>query len=329
MRLVRKLFLILVAMVFLFSIVSCNPDASVFAKKRDYSNLVYDTSNDAGKLTARYIGLKEYYEDMYPRDCVIYTSPEGLVMMVDCGNQVSYLELEPVLERMGIEVIDIFVMSHPHSDHIGSFAQLAKRYEIRKVYKNYTNYTSGSYKRAMKEIAAHGIEVEVLSEGDSFKFGEFVDVQVFWPYDGQSVDFSDAGDTNRSCIAMKITYGDSSFWTSGDLYTSDEKTLVEKYGSLLDCDIMKINHHAYKTSSDRAFIDAISPKVAVAMHGKFANAVVPKRFLSAGAAVFHTYYDGSVKISTTGDGKYDIQSQYVRRAASPYGAPNRNGYYYL
>ncbi|MBO4409506.1 MAG: MBL fold metallo-hydrolase [Spirochaetales bacterium] len=296
-------------------------------KDGSYTSSVYYTGDDAGKLTVRYIGLSGADGDTYAGDCAVYTSPEGLVMMVDCGNQISYQELFPVLDAMGIRKIDIFVMSHPHVDHIGSFTELARRYGIGKLYKNYVEYRTDVYKGAMMTAEQLGIEVQVLYEGDSFKFGEYVDVQVFWPYEGQVIDQTDAASTNHSSLAMRITYGDSSFWSSGDLYLADEMELVKRYGEQIRSDVVKMNHHGRETSNSKDYINTLQPKIAVACQSHFSSEAVLNWYRGSGATVFHTAFDGTVRISTAGDGHYDVQVQNIRTKTKLYGKPAEDGHY--
>lgn len=115
-----------------------------------YSSAVFDTQR-RGRLTVRYLALKETYrandDKVNVGDCAVYTSPEGLVMMVDCSNPASFRRSTRSSMAMGVEKIDIFVMSHPHADHIGSFAELADNYPIGQVYMNSHEYNSGTYRR--------------------------------------------------------------------------------------------------------------------------------------------------------------------------------------
>ncbi len=329
---IRFFALFLLCLACLVSAVSCqtvakapsgpDPDGS-------YTSLVYYTGDDAGKLTVRFLGLRDYVEDTYPGDCAIYTSPEGLIMMVDCGNQISYEELFPALDAMGITDIDIFVMSHPHADHIGSLAELAKHYNIKKMYKNYVDYKSDLYKGTMQVIEDLGIETEILYEGDSFKFGEFVDVQVFNPPEGQTVEMSSAPSVNHSSIAMRLTYGESSIWTSADLYIVDEMALVKKYGDQIQSDIVKMNHHGRETSNSKDYINTLQPKIAVATQGELSSLTIMNWYRTSGAVAFHSAIDGTIRISTTGDGHYDIQTQYVRTKKNLYGTPSEDGHYVL
>ena len=324
----KKAFIAVFILIIVLAVsVSCRSAAIKPDKDGSYSSTVYSTSSDKGKLTVRYISLRLEDGDTYAGDCAIYTSPEGLVMMIDCGNQVSYRELIPVLDELGISKIDIFVMSHPHIDHIGSFCEIADHCEIGKVYRNYLEYSSATFARSMKKIEEKGIAMEILHEGDSFMFGNDVSVEVFWPYTGQTVNMDNASDTNHSSIAMKITYGESTFWTAGDLYTADEVVLAERYGDRMQCDVMKMNHHGKDTSSSKAFISAVKPLVAVSTQSQFSSITVTNTFRASGATVFHTCFDGTVMVSTTGDGHYEVQTQYIREQKKLYGLPSEDGHY--
>ena len=159
-----------------------------------YSSAVFDTQNDAGCLTVRYLALKETYrandDKVNVGDCAVYTSPEGLVMMVDCSNPASFPEIDAQLKAMGVEKIDIFVMSHPHADHIGSFAELVDNYPIGQVYMNSHEYNSGTYRAAMEAIERNNIPSTVLRDGDSFQFGDQVTVKIYNPDAGMEAKLS-------------------------------------------------------------------------------------------------------------------------------------------
>ena len=121
-----------------------------------------------------------------------------------------------------------------------------------------------------------------------------------------------AQDANDCSIAMRLTYGDSSFWTSGDLYTTAEKRLAEDYGAALHTDIVKMDHHGKDTSNCKAFVEALSPRAAVGLFDSVASQTVSARYLASGAKIYYNCIDGAVRISTSGDGTYDVQTQLLR-----------------
>ena len=326
-----------ISLVLIVLILSCT---TVFASSvtRDsdgtYTSAVLNTSKDAGKLTARFLcttGSQKVANDVsYAGDCTVYTSPEGLVMVVDASNSWNFNEIDLQLQQMGVDTIDIFVASHPHVDHIGSFVELASKYKIGRVYKNSHEYTTNTYYGFLAKIQEQNITCETLYTGDSFMFGDQVLVKIYGPDKGEEEGLN-AGlfmDSNDLSLAMKITYKDSSFWTSGDIYITKEMELVERFGDELNADVMKMNHHGYETSSRKEFIEAISPKVAVQMHSLITSKTVAMKYsLRHKALTFYTGQDGTVSISTSGDGKYDIQTQYIRQITNIYGKPAVDGHY--
>lgn len=296
-----------------------------------YSSAVFDTQNDAGCLTVRYLALKETYrandDKVNVGDCAVYTSPEGLVMMVDCSNPASFPEIDAQLKAMGVEKIDIFVMSHPHADHIGSFAELADNYPIGQVYMNSHEYNSGTYRAAMEAIERNNIPSTILRDGDSFQFGDQVTVKIYNPDAGMEAKLSsEYMDANNCSLAMRLTFGDSSFWTSGDMYSSGEEAMIARYGDELRSDIVKVNHHGYDTSSGKQFIDTLQPILTVSQHESVTSKTVALRFYTSGAQVFYTCMDGTVRVRTSGDGQYDVQSQKIREQTY-YGEPAADGHY--
>jgi beta-lactamase superfamily II metal-dependent hydrolase len=302
-------------------------------KDGTYTSAVFDTSQDAGKLTARYLhttGSRKTTDDVtYAGDCTVFTSPEGLIMVIDCSNSWNFEEIDIQLQRMGVKQIDIFVMSHPHADHIGSFVQLASKYPIGHIYKNAHEYESTTYQNAMDKVRQLKIPCEILYTGDSFMFGDRVSVKVYGPDEGAEENVKAGYMTaNDLSLAMKITFDKSSFWTSGDLYITKELDLVERFGDELKSDVMKMNHHGYDTSNNSEFIATVNPKVAVQLHSLITNRTIAMKFhLKQKALTFYTSQDGSVSVSTTGDGTYEVQTQYIRQITNMYGKPSANGHY--
>lgn len=239
---------------------------SVLAEEDRYA-MVFDTAQDAGKLSIRFLWLGPQAPEAEdkPGDCMILTSPEGEVMVLDAGHPLSESYVTDALDAMGVTRIDYLVASHPHIDHIGSFPALMDRYEIGAVYTSALEYSSSSYYRAcMDAIAEKGIEHVILKEGDVLMFGGSVRVDVLNPTAQVQGDASERKKRteymNNQSLALKFTYGESTVMLAGDLYVGGEKEIVERWGDTLDCDVMKANHHGANTSSSKAWRDAVSPQ---------------------------------------------------------------------
>ena len=301
------------------------------AEPADYTDLVLDTSKDSGRLTVRYLKLVENFKHdsdvTNVGDCTVITTPDGKIMMIDCSNQNSFPEIDAYLTAMGIDHLDAFVMSHPHVDHIGCFVKLASKYPIGHVYRNLQEYHSGSFQNAMAFIEDNNIPMTILHDGDTFMLGEHVQFTVYGPVQ-ELVDAltKDVVNTNNCSLAMRMTYGESSFWFAGDTYVRGELAIVDKYGDAIQSDVIKMNHHGYDTSNHKDYVATLAPKVAVSMHESMTSKTVALRHYVLGTVTLYTCMDGTVCVSTTGDGTYEVQTQLIRDNTTC-GEPAADGHY--
>ncbi|HPT83109.1 MAG TPA: MBL fold metallo-hydrolase [Limnochordia bacterium] len=279
-------------------------------------DLIFDASQDGGRLTARFLQLTTRSEDK-SGDCTILTSPDGRVMVIDAGNPSTFPDVDGALQALGITRIDYLVASHPHVDHIGSFAQLIYNYEIGAVYTSELEYPTSHYRNYMEAIERTKVPHIILAEGDSFMFGQHVRVEVLHPpagieyYEGYPL-----GSTqfiNNRSLVLKLTFKDSTFLFTGDVYTAAEREIVGRYGEQLKADVLKVPHHGDSTSSSKAFREAVSPQIAVMMHDAIADLRIYRNYSRAGASTYITSIDGSVLVSTAGDGQYTVITQFDRK----------------
>lgn len=308
-------------------------DTELELAEGDYASKVFDVSDDTGKLTARFLYLtKDTFvtnDVITTGDSAVYTSPDGKIMLVDCGNPASGEDVVAQLRRMEVEKIDILVVSHPHADHIGGFEAVVSAFPVEQIYMADHVYDSGTYRNMIKVIEEKSIPVAYVEAGSSFQFGDEVTVRCYGPRPEDLRDIA-AGymDDNNCSVAMRLTYGDSSFWTSGDIYTNQEQYLIDTYGDEIASDVMKMDHHGWDTSNSSAFVQAVGPRVAVAMHDSITSRTTAMRYHVAGALTFYNCVDGAVKVSTPGDGTYTVQTQFIREL-DYFGAPAEDGWYEL
>lgn len=280
---------------------------------------VFDPADNEGRLSARFLALTTRNDDK-SGDATILVSPDGFVMIIDGGNPSTYPDVDRALKTLGITQIDYLVASHPHVDHIGTFAQLIYNYAVGAVYTSELEYPTSHYNNYMRAIAETETPHVILAEGDTFSFGEHVLVEVLHPpagieypegYPQNSTQF-----VNNLSLVLKLTYGDSTFLFGGDIYTSAERDLVQRYGDKLQADVLKVNHHGAATSSTKRFRDAVQPKVAVMMSDGIEDLRIYQAFQRLGAQTFVTSVDGAVLVATEGDGQYIVLNQYDRTAGS-------------
>lgn len=296
----KKTAALLMAFLLLFSCVLAQGDGYV---------QVYDVSGDAGHLNVRFVWLGVKTEADKPGDSMILTSPDGKVMMLDCGHPSSSEYVLDALDAMGIEKIDYLVLSHPHIDHIGGAADVMDRYEVGAVYTSELTYNTKTYAECMASISRNKVEHVVLHEGMTLQFGEHVLVEVLNP--PEIVEYPDnypEGSTsfvNNHSLVLKMTYGESSFLFAGDLYSLAERWLLNRWGDKLDVDVAKANHHGASTSTSPKWRKMVSAKITVISNFGLVDTDIAEKFDKEGD-VYHTRFDGDVLIRTAGDGIYEV-----------------------
>lgn len=270
---------------------------------------VYDTQRDLGRLSVRFVWLGDKMEDDKPGDCMILTSPEGKIMVLDTGHPSSTKFVTSALDAMGVERIDYLVLSHPHIDHIGGAATLLDKYEVSTVYTTELTYTGATYAACMAAIARSNAEHVILHEGMTLMFGEDVLVEVFNPvkeieYPANYPDDSTRFVNNQS-LTLKFTYGTSTLLFAGDLYTPGESDVIKRWGDKLDADVLKANHHGASTSTSAKWRKTVSAKIVVISNYLLADPYIAEKF-DQESDVYHTYFDGDVLLYTTGDSQYEV-----------------------
>ena len=95
-------------------------------------------------------------------------------------------------------------------------------------------------KEEIRLISQPGIDVEVLNPGTTYY----------------------SGDLNQNSVVLKVTDEKVSFLLMGDAGLEAENDIM-KAGYNINADILKVGHHASRTSSGETFISAVSPSISV------------------------------------------------------------------
>ncbi|MBQ8802206.1 MAG: MBL fold metallo-hydrolase [Tyzzerella sp.] len=308
-----------------------------FAFKGDYN--IFDRSLTEGKMAVYY--LCSGYDlptwtgtSTQGGDAILFILPDGTTVLNDCGHQAEGASIVAKLQKLGIEKLDHFILSHGHGDHVGGFSIIARYIEIGHIYLPPEEVMARSARQGidfMKQVEELGIPCTNVSEGDTFTLGKDVNVKVYNPPIGFGTDTNI--NLNESSLVLKLTYGESSYLVNGDIGNNPdygyktEDALVEKYGSELKADVSKVGHHGSdKTKSSDLWRAAVDPKIYVATTPYVRDEVEHFKNVVTGALSLTTALDGDILVSTTGDGTYEV---YVSkdRTTDYYGTTGaENGY---
>lgn len=227
-------------------------------------------------------------------DSELVVLPNNVKILIDGGPPSDRLvkELARILPWWD-RTIDLAIISHPQTDHFGGLINLAAVYKIRAFL--WTGQTSPNPALADLEQRLKGSYYETFLAPDKIFYSDSK-IAAVWP----PKVFANA-DLNESSLVLKLSSPRLSVLFTGDIGAETEKKIIAAAGpAMVQADILKAPHHGSKYSSSAGFLSAVSPKVAVIEVGNNSyghpTPEALSRLASAGAKIYRTDRDGTVKI---------------------------------
>lgn len=200
--------------------------------------------------------------------------------------------LLPFLRERGISKVDTLIVSHGDIDHIGGARALSDGIPVLRI------LTSVPHK-------IDWAEREACQRGES------------WHWDG--VDFSllhppgphkNGPGNDESCV-LKVTAGGDSLLLPGDIEAPAERELLSTAAGV-QAQVLVAPHHGSKTSSTRAFIEAVQPHWVLYPVGYrnrygFPRPEISTRYRQAGVHELESFQSGAISM-TLGNGGLEPQS---------------------
>lgn len=204
-------------------------------------------------------GLILHFIDVGQGDCTL-VEINGRFALIDAGEYSERDRVISYLSDAGVKSLDYIIATHPHSDHVGSLAEVIRNFETSALI--CTNApSSSSWEYVMDAADERGVPYEVPSPFEVYQLGS-ANITILSP--SENAVYSNLNDYS---IVTMIEYGNSSALLTGDAERVVEKELVN--GSYnLSANILKCGHHGSSTSTCSQFLDAVSPDAAVISCGK-------------------------------------------------------------
>jgi competence protein ComEC len=233
--------------------------------------------------------------DVGQGDGMVLAAGRARAVVVDAGPDPSVMD--DCLTRLGVRVVPLIVLTHPHADHIdGLPGVLAGRTVGMAV-------TSG---RSAGEELRHlpRVQVRPAAPGQRWAVGD-LSLTVLAPVpQGPRVSTRDDGTTvNNASVVMVARWPALSVLLSGDVETEAQHALA---GTVPPVDVLKVPHHGSRSQA-AAFLAATRAKVAIISvgadndYGHPAPATVTL-LRALGMRIYRTDLDGSVAVLATAHG---------------------------
>ncbi|AXI10258.1 MBL fold metallo-hydrolase [Oceanobacillus zhaokaii] len=207
------------------------------------------------------------------------------------------------LADQNISSIDLIIVSHPDADHIGQLGEIVRTYDTGEVWLSGNESSSETFQNALEAVIASDADYHEPRTGESFDIGP-LQLDILYPS-------SISGNTNEESISILFTYGNTKFLFTGDAGTSEELEMIGT-GIDIQADILQLGHHGSNTSTDPAFLKAVSPSVAIYSAGLdnsygHPSPGVVSSVQNAGIELYGTDVNGTIIVTTDGE-DYSIET---------------------
>lgn len=205
--------------------------------------------------------------DVGQGDAIAVRTARGRWVLFDAGRDwksgdEGQRNVVPYLSARGGDLV-AFVMSHPHSDHVGGAASTLRALKPRWYFDPGFAGGSSSYRASLLEAQRNRTAWRRVRPGDSLVVDEVV-VSFLAP---DSVWADSLRDPNDASAVARVRVGDIAMLMTGDAEAAEERWLVAHRSAALRADVLKVGHHGSNTSSTPEFLDAIRPTLALVSVG--------------------------------------------------------------
>ena len=242
--------------------------------------------------------------DVGQGDAVLLRTPRGRWLLFDAGGawrggDAGRQVVLPYLRRTGGELIG-FVLSHPHTDHVGGAATVLRGMRATEYWD--AGYVAGawSYRASLAAARERGVRWRRVHPGEVLE-ADGVRVRFLAP---DSAWAAHIDDPNLASTVALVEFGTVRFLLTGDAEAPEERWLLER-GASLRADVLKVAHHGSRTSSTAPFLDAVRPRLALVSVGagnvyRLPNDDVLDRLVARGAQVLRTDELGAIVVRSDG-----------------------------
>lgn len=198
----------------------------------------YKLLNPVGKVTFLSVGQG---------DTTIIERPHSTcTIIVDAfGDVVDYLKLNH------IQMVDYLIITHGDTDHDRETNAIISQFDVKHLVLS-THHDASQYLTAQTHLKR-------VSAGDVLHCGD-IELNILSPNRVYP-------SSNDASIVIHTTIGQTAYLLTGDIEYAAELALLNLQHMNLKADVLKVGHHGSKSSTNLAFLKAVSPKYAIISAG--------------------------------------------------------------
>ena len=211
-----------------------------------------------------YLTLPDNHADVVVCDVgqgdAILATYKNIQLLVDVGpNNKKVLKCLENHLPFWDKTIEVVILTHGDSDHIGGLDDLLRSYKVDKFFSN-------GYLESQVEQKIYS---QKLGQNDVISIGVF-EFEVVWPLVNSSSILVGEKDSNENSVVGYLNFFNKkwSMFMSGDMDKEIEQRLVWREVLKSNVDVLKVSHHGSATGTSDEILKILNPKVAVISVGK-------------------------------------------------------------
>jgi competence protein ComEC len=229
--------------------------------------------------------------------------------MLGDGFDIGERVILPFLWHEWVNRLDVVVLTHPDSDHVGGAPSILRTLSVGEVWTDGSAAISPRDVWIQEYLRHRRIPHRVVALGDQpFRWGEAL-VRVVHPARAAAADTAlrptpESAPNDRS-VVLRVELGSQAILLTGDLERDGEAALLRS-GATLESQVLKVPHHGSRRSSTDAFVRAVRPRAAVISVGyrnpfRHPHSEVLARYEAAGVRVWRTDRHGAISVEMQSD----------------------------
>lgn len=188
----------------------------------------------------------------------------GHGVVIDTGTDASVID--GCLDRLGVEVVDLVVLTHFHADHVAGLAGVTDGRRVSEIRVSPVRDPPAEADRVAKVAAQAGIPVRSLRAGDEVTAGQF-HADVWWP--GRQI--LEGSVPNNGSVVMTVRVGGVSILMAGDIEREAAVQVLRASRAEAalwgEVDVLKVAHHGSGNRDDR-LLDHVAGRLAIISVGR-------------------------------------------------------------